>query len=125
MPSKFPLRLQPIVHVGNMQNSLRFYEALGAEIVVENRDGDFALIRVGSTEVGLLAHPPNPEQSEDYVELAFAADAPLREVEADLRSKGVTILRVASAEQFGEQLQIESPDGLLVKINRLERKTFA
>lgn len=124
MSRKLSLRLQPIVHVGNMQHALHFYESLGAEVVVRSQDGDFSLVRIGSAELGLLAHPPNPEQSEDYVELALTADAPLADVEADLRAKGVTIVRGATAEMFGEQLQIESPDGLLVKINRLERETF-
>lgn len=125
MSSQRGLRLQPIVHVGNIADSVRFYEALGGEAVARSRDDDWAQIRLGSGEIGLLAHPPNPEQSEDYVELAFESERPLKEVERELRAAGVTIVRGAADEAFGEQLQIESPDGLLVKINRLEPETFS
>lgn len=120
-----PLTVQPLVHhAGSMPQLLRFYEALGASVVMRSRDDDFALIRIGGSEIALLIHPPNPDQSEDQVELNFACEEPLPAVEADLRSKGVTIVRGAADEAFGEQLQVESPDGLLIKINRLEPPSF-
>lgn len=124
MSSPRGLTLQPIVHVGNMPDAVRFYEALGGEVLARSRDDDWAQVRIGSSEVGLLAHPPNPEQSEDYVELSFSSERPLRDVEGELRAAGITIVRGAADEAFGEQLQIESPDGLLVKINRLEPEHF-
>jgi len=34
-------------------------------------------------------------------------------------------VRGAADEAFGAQLQIESPDGLLIKINRIDPATFA
>ena len=124
MPSSHGLQLQPIIHVGNIPDSVRFYEALGGEVIARSRDDDWAQVRIGASEIGLLAHPPNPEQGEDYVELCFSSDRRLNDVERELRAAGVTIVRGAADEAFGEQLQIESPDGLLVKINRLETEHF-
>lgn len=119
------MRLEPLVHVSDMNASIAFYEALGATVIMRSRDNDFAQVQLGESRFSLLAHPPNPEQSEDRVELNFTADRPLHEIERDLRAAGVSIVRPASDEAFGEQLQIESPDGLLLKINRLEPETFA
>jgi hypothetical protein len=48
----------------------------------------------------------------------------LAELERKLSESGVTILRGAADEAFGEQLQIEAPGGMLVKINRIDFETF-
>jgi catechol 2,3-dioxygenase-like lactoylglutathione lyase family enzyme len=118
------LTLQPMVHVERMEDSVGFFEALGAELVSGSRDGDWAELTLGGAGIGLLAHPPNPEQDEGTVELNFATDAPLAEVEGSLRAAGVAIVQGASDEAFGEQLQVKTPDGILVKINRLEPKNY-
>lgn len=114
------LTLQPMVHVEEMSEALDFYAALGATIVHGSRDGDWALLRLGAAELGLLAHPANPEQNKGKVELNFASAAPLEEVEARLREAGVPIVRPTGDEGFGYQLQIADPDGMLVKINQLD-----
>lgn len=118
------LTLQPMVHVEDMAASVAFYEALGARVLHGSRDGDFVMLQVGSGELGLLAHPPNPEQNEGTVELNFVTDEDLHEVEERLRSAGVTIEAPATAQGFGAQLQVAAPDGLLVKINRIEPERY-
>ena len=118
------LALQPMIHVEDMRASIAFYEALGGRVVVGSRDGDWAQIAIGGAEIGLLAHPPNPEQNEGTVELMFEASGDLGALEIRLRDAGVTVVRGAADEAFGAQLQIASPDGLLIKINRLERATY-
>jgi hypothetical protein len=98
---------------------LDFYSKLGASIVNRSRDNDWALLRFGTTELGLLAHPANPEQNEGKVELNFEFTSSLEGLEKKLRETGVTIARPASDEGFGYQLQLEDPDGLFVKINQI------
>ena len=58
------LRLQPLVHVHDLAAAVGFYTALGGEVRDRNPGGDRAVVRLGGGEVGLLAHPPNPEQGE-------------------------------------------------------------
>ena len=65
------LHLQPMVHVQQMEPAVAFYEALGATVLHGSRDGDFVMLRIGDSQLGLLAHPPNPEQNEGAVELNF------------------------------------------------------
>jgi catechol 2,3-dioxygenase-like lactoylglutathione lyase family enzyme len=119
------VHLQPMVHVANMPAAVAFYEALGADVLNGSRDGDWVLLRIGGAEIGLLAHPANPEQGEGAVELNFAVEGGLERLEEKLRDAGVPIARPTSDEGFGRQLQVTSPDGLLVKINEIEPELYA
>lgn len=118
------VRLQPMVHVTDMAASVAFYEALGGELVHGSRDGDWVLLRLGGAEVGLLAHPPNPDQGEGVVELNLVSTRPLEELEERVRAAGVAVVRPASDEAFGRQLQLAAPGGMLVKVNELEPELF-
>ena len=114
------LTLQPMVHVEQIAASVSFYERLGGRVLQGSRDGDWVLIELGGGQISLLAHPPNPDQHEGTVELNFQSRAPLGDLESRLRAEGITITQSATDESFGRQLQIKTPDGLLIKINELE-----
>ncbi len=124
LPSPPLLKLQPMIHVEDMAASITFYEALGFVLTTASRDGDYAQLTLGGAEIGLLAHPANPEQNEGQVELNFEADEPLDALQARLQAGGMKIARGASDEAFGFQLQVEAPGGMLVKINRFDPSTF-
>ncbi len=114
------LVLQPMVHVKDMKGMVALLEALGGQVGPGSRDGDWVQVAIGGAEIGLLAHPANPEQGEGDVELNFEARAPLEEIEKAARASGVTVASPTTDEGFGRQLQLRSPDGLLVKINEIE-----
>lgn len=114
------LTLQPMVHVRDMAATVAMLEALGGELVQGSRDGDWTQVSIGGAEVGLLAHPANPDQGEGDVELNFQSRTPLEDVEQLARSAGVVVAQPTSDEGFGRQLQLRTPDGLLVKINEIE-----
>jgi hypothetical protein len=114
------LELKPMVHVADMGESIRFYELLGAEIVHGDRDSDWVLLQLGTTQIGLLAQPPDAGHGEGAVELNFAAAMPLDELEGRLRRDGVSIADMAAHRDFGVQLHIRTPDGLLIRISRRE-----
>jgi catechol 2,3-dioxygenase-like lactoylglutathione lyase family enzyme len=118
------VKLQPMVHVASMPEAVDFYAALGARVVNGSRDGDFALLELNGSELSLLAHPPNPAQDEGHVELNFVSSGSLSELEDQLRSAGVKIVTPTSDESFGRQLQVASPDGLLVKITELDAELY-
>jgi hypothetical protein len=118
------VRLQPMVHVDDMAASVSFCEALGGQIVHGTRDGDWVLLRLGGAEVGLLAHPPNPEQGEGAVELNLVSTLPLEVLEERVRGAGVEVVRPTGDEAFGRQLQLAAPGGMLVKVNELEPELY-
>lgn len=117
------LRMQPMVHVEDMAASVSFYEALGGTVVHGSRDGDWVLMSLAGAEIGLLAHPANPEQGEGTVELNFTTSG-LAEIEERLRAAGVEVTQPARDEAFGRQLQLVAPGGLLVKVNELEPELY-
>ncbi|MDT8914985.1 VOC family protein [Amycolatopsis sp. PS_44_ISF1] len=123
-PAVTGIRLRPMVHVQEMSSSVAFYERLGAHVVHGSRDGDWALLELAGTRFGLLAHPPNPQQDEGRVELNFQADQPLHEVEDHLRAAGLTPTQPVTDTGFGRQLQLTTPDGLLIKIDELQPDRF-
>jgi hypothetical protein len=108
------LQLQPMVHVVDMASAITFYQYLGAEVIHGGRNADRTLMQLGTTQIGLLAAPPNTRHGESAVELNFFAAMPLDRLEARLRRAGVPVAETQ------DQLQVKSPDGLLIKINQLE-----
>ena len=123
-PGDPAITLQPMIHVDDMAAAVRFYEALGARVEHGSRDGDFVMLRIGPSRFSLLAHPPNPEQNEGQVELNFETTEELQSVEERLRAADVTITQPTTDQGFGRQLQVSAPDGLLIKINELDRDRY-
>jgi catechol 2,3-dioxygenase-like lactoylglutathione lyase family enzyme len=109
------LQLRPVVHVRDMAASVAFYEHLGGEIIHGSRDGDWVLMQVGTTQIALVTQPPDAGRGEGTVELNFGAYAPLDELRRRLRGA-----EPARHPDLGPQLQVRSPDGLLIKITQLE-----
>ena len=120
IPLGHAMRFQPMVHVKDMPAAVAFYEHLGAEVVHGGKADDWVLLQLGTTQIGLLAHPPRGEDGECTVELNFAATTPLDDLERELRGAGVTIAAFETHPEFGDQLHVRSPDGLLIKISQLE-----
>ncbi len=115
------VRLQPMVHVENMAAALAFYERLGATLLFGSRDQDFALLDFAGTRMGLLAHPPGDGKMET-VELQFASEGPLEEVEKRMRALGADCVERGTADEaFGRMLRLQTPDGLLIKVVEIER----
>jgi len=119
------IRLRPMVHVTDMAAAVSFYETLGAQVVQGSKDGDWVLLRVAGGDIGLLAHPPNPEQNEGTVELSFQATVPLDQIEERLRAAGAPVTQPVQEVGFGRQLQLTSPGGLLIKIDELDPGLFS
>lgn len=120
LPGDLDVVLQPMVHVADLVGTVHLFEALGGEVVEGSRDGDWVQVAIGGAEVGLLAHPPNPGQGGGAVELNFESRTPLERVEQSAHDAGVQIARSTSDEGFGRQLQLRTPDGLLVKLNEID-----
>ncbi|MEP6799423.1 MAG: VOC family protein [Lapillicoccus sp.] len=125
MSSDIDLVLQPMVHVKNMSATVALLEALGGRLAQGSRDGDWVQLAIGGAEIGLLAHPANPDQGEGDVELNFQSHTPLERVEQAARDAGVEIASPTSDEGFGRQLQLRTPDGLLVKINEIDAELIS
>jgi hypothetical protein len=110
---------QPLIHVKEMGPAITFYEGLGGTVLRGSRDGDRALTQIADSQISPLAHPPNPDQDEGTVELNLEARAPLEQIIEHLQAIELHPNAPIAAQDFGRQLQISAPDGLLIKINQL------
>ena len=116
--------LQPMLHVTSMPQAVSFFQALGGTVREGSPDGDWVLIAVGGGRLGLLAHPPNPDQDEGLVELNFESTGGLEDLEARATRAGIDVAGRPTDTGFGRQLQLRLPGGLLVKINEMDRSTY-
>jgi catechol 2,3-dioxygenase-like lactoylglutathione lyase family enzyme len=114
------VRLQPMLHVQDMEQALRFFEAVGGSRAYGSRDGDWALLRFGNTELSLLRHPPNHDQGDSEFELNFVSTIPLEQLETSARQAGLTLFKPVTDEAFGRQMILRLPSGMLVKVNEIE-----
>ena len=120
----FGLKVQPMIHVEAIAASLDFYEALGGRLLYGSRDGDWALVDFDGSTLSLLAHPPGDGKLET-VELQFTCAGKLEAIERHLRSVDPALIdRGVADEAFGRMLKLKTPDGLLVKILKLEREVI-
>lgn len=111
------MELQLLVHVTDMAASIAWYQQLGGIVERGGPDDDWVLLRVGGAQVGLLAHPPNPEQGEESVELTFVVDD-VDTLAAELAGTPAAPVGPVVDAGFFRQLQVRTPDGLLVKLNQ-------
>ena len=119
-PDRPDVVLEPLVHVRDLAGSLALFEAvLGATVRAGSPDGDWVQLTIGGARIGLLAHPPNAEQDQGAVELAFTCAAGLQELERAAADAGVDVASPVVDTGFGRQLILRTPDGLLIKLNEL------
>ena len=114
------LALRPMLHVADLAASIAFYRQLGGEVIHGGADSDWVLMQLGTVQIGLLARPPDRTRGEDTVELTFDASIPLAELESRLHQAGFPVAEVGTDRDFGEQLLVRTPEGLLLKISRRE-----
>jgi catechol 2,3-dioxygenase-like lactoylglutathione lyase family enzyme len=112
------LFLQPMVHVDDLAASIAFYEQLGGAIIHGGLDADWVLMQLGSIQIGLLSRPPDASRGEGPVELTFGTAMPLEQLEQRLHRAGFPVAEVTTDRDFGEQLRVRTPEGLLIKINQ-------
>ncbi|WP_250027475.1 VOC family protein [Paractinoplanes maris] len=117
-PTDPRLLLRPMLHVDDLTASIAFYRQLGGEVIHGGEDSDWVLMQLGTIQIGLLARPPDRTRGEDTVELTFDASMPLAELESHLHRAGIPVDEVGTDRDFGEQLHVRTPEGLLLKISR-------
>jgi catechol 2,3-dioxygenase-like lactoylglutathione lyase family enzyme len=112
------LLLRPMLHVTDLAASIAFYQQLGGEVIHGGDGSDWVLMQLGTVQIGLLVRPPDRARGEDTLELTFDASMPLAELESHLHRAGIPVDEVGNDRDFGEQLHVRTPEGLLLKIGK-------
>jgi catechol 2,3-dioxygenase-like lactoylglutathione lyase family enzyme len=124
------LRLLAVDHVGivvtDLDRSLRFYQALGVELIrLPRRPGGATVLKAGGTELNMFCNPNaaghDGSQRLDHLCLEMDA-ATIDEVVAALGAAGLEVASGPVARSDGTALFVHDPDGarieLLVKHER-------
>lgn len=111
------LVLMPIVYVGDIDRSVRFFEQLGLRLALRSRTNGWAEFDAAGAILALHISDPVPQPCRDRVELSFVATGPLRDLEARCRDHAIVIERPVTDEPFGRSMVVRDPDGLLIQIN--------
>ena len=106
------LELRPMVQVDDVAASIRFYEKLGAEIIHGGPDSAWVLLQLGTVQIGLVRRGSPAEGS---IALHFVAGMPLAQLAKRLGRSEIT-----TDPEFGEQLRVRTPEGLLLTITQRE-----
>ena len=121
------LRPKALDHVGlvvtDMDRTLRFYEALGLELLRRkgpNADGvSSAVLRVGDQEINLFADPANSaaDKDERIHHFCFAMEsADIAALIAALGRAGIEVAKGPIERRDGTSLFVNDPDGIRVEL---------
>ena len=118
------LRLKALDHVGivvsDLERSLRFYAALGVELVRRpRRPGGATVLRLGNAEVNMFCNPAHAgcgeRQSVDHLCLEMDA-ATIEDVIAGLGAAGIAVADGPVPRSDGTALFVRDPDGVRLEL---------
>lgn len=117
------LRPKALDHVGlivsDMERSLRFYRALGAELIRHpRRPGGATVLKIGGTELNVFRNTDaaaNAAQPVDH--LCFEMDcADMTELLAELGEAGIEVARGPLERSDGTAVFVHDPDGMRLEL---------
>lgn len=109
-----------IVYARNVARALPFYQALGFQIALQERTGNWIQMRLGDAILGLHEGETPSGRVKGGIELSLIAHEPLEALLARLAEAGFPTTYPIIDESFGRSVQLEAPEGLLIQVNELE-----
>lgn len=109
-----------IVYVRDVARALPFYQALGFEIALRERTGDWIQLRMGDAVLGLHKGEEPSQREKGGIQLSLIAHERLEHLLERLAAAGFTTTHPILDESFGRSVQLEAPEGLLIQVDELE-----
>lgn len=110
------MKVMPIRFVADVEESERFYAALGLSLDRRGRTPGWSEMGARGGLVGLhSAEGGDPPRAAGTVELCLVTDEPLEEVARRLEAAGYDHDPIAD-EAFGRFMQVVDPDGLVLQV---------
>jgi catechol 2,3-dioxygenase-like lactoylglutathione lyase family enzyme len=119
------MRVRPIHFVPDVQEALRFYEALGLEPGARSRDGHWIELQAAGGELALHdGASADDGAGRDGMLVSFVAEEPLEQVAQRLRAAGFPPEGDPVDQEWGRSLFVRAPDGALVQIDAQEPELY-
>ena len=119
------MKVRPIHFVPDVDEAVRFYEAVGLKADVRSRSGHW--IELAATAGELCLHDASiaaDGQGRTGLALNFVSDEPLEAVEARLRAAGFPPEGTIVDQEWGRSLVVPSPDGTIIQIDEPDRELY-
>ena len=121
------MRVRPIHFVPDVEEAVRFYEALGLLAEARARPGHWVELVASGGELGIHdSAAADDGAGRTGVQLNFLADAdePLEAIEARLRAAGFPPEGTIVDQEWGRSLFVPGPGGLVVQIDERDRQLY-
>jgi catechol 2,3-dioxygenase-like lactoylglutathione lyase family enzyme len=119
------MKIRPIHFVPDVDEAVRFYEALGLRTEARARPGHWVELEGDGGELGLhdqaLADDGGGRAG---VQLNFVTDEPLEHVERRLLDAGFPPDGTIVDQEWGRQLRVPGPGGVAVLIDERDRDLY-
>jgi catechol 2,3-dioxygenase-like lactoylglutathione lyase family enzyme len=119
------VKVRPIHFVPDVDEAIRFYEALGLRADARARPGHWVELVAAGGELGLHDGAVAADgEGRAGVQLNFIADEPLELVERRLREAGFPPEGTIVDQEWGRQLFVPGPGGLVVQVDERDRELY-
>jgi catechol 2,3-dioxygenase-like lactoylglutathione lyase family enzyme len=117
------MKVMPIRYVANLDESLRFYAALGLAASSGSRSGNWVELDGSAGLLGLHTLRSSQGDQAGLIELCFEAGEPLENIAGRLAGAGFEPEPIID-ESFGRSLPVADPDGVVVQVNEHDRDLY-
>jgi catechol 2,3-dioxygenase-like lactoylglutathione lyase family enzyme len=119
------VKLRPIHFVPDVDEAIRFYEALGLRTAARARPGHWVELEADGGELGLHDQAVADDGAGRVgIQLNFIADEPLEDVEQRLHDAGFPPDGTIVDREWGRQLCVPGPGGLVVLVDERDRSLY-
>jgi catechol 2,3-dioxygenase-like lactoylglutathione lyase family enzyme len=119
------MRVRPIHFVPDVDEAMRFYEALGLRTEARARPGHWIELSADGGELGIHdGAVADDGHGRTGIQLNFVADEPLEDVERRLCDAGFPPTGAIVDQEWGRQLSVAGPGGLVVQVDERDRELY-
>jgi catechol 2,3-dioxygenase-like lactoylglutathione lyase family enzyme len=119
------MRLRPIHFVPDVDEAVRFYEALGLQPEIRSRSGHWVELQASGGELGLHdAAVAADGDGREGLTLNFLAEEPLEEIERQLLAAGFPAEGTIVDHEWGRALRVRAPGGTIVQIDERDPELY-
>ena len=119
------MRIRPIHFVPDVDEAMRFYEALGLEVQARARTGHWIELTATGGELALHdATTAADGQGREGMLVNFIAEERLEALESRLRAAGFPPQGTVVDQAWGRSLFVRAPDGTIVQIDEQDPELY-
>ncbi len=119
------MKVRPIHFVPDVDEAMRFYEALGLEVQARARTGHWIELAANGGELAVHdATTAADGQGRLGMLVSFIAEEPLEVLERRLREAGFPPRGTVVDQEWGRSLFVRTPDGTIVQIDEQDPELY-